>query len=131
MKLTLVFLLLTVFAFAQKDLEIIVLDKQTREPVSFVKIGSQSIEPVLTDIDGKATLKIDETLHYHFSFYDYKDTAIQGVDLLKDNTVLLTPDSQILDEVIITPGENPAHRIIQNAMDRRKDNDPLRNNSFK
>ncbi|MEX1190372.1 MAG: DUF5686 family protein [Brumimicrobium sp.] len=131
MKLTLVFLLLTVFTFAQKDLEIIVLDKQTREPVSFVKIGSQSIEPVLTDIDGKATLKIDETLHYHFSFYDYKDTAIQGVDLLKDNTVLLTPDSQILDEVIITPGENPAHRIIQNAMDRRKDNDPLRNNSFK
>jgi hypothetical protein len=124
-------LLLTFSLFSQKEIEITVLDQQTKEPISFVKIGNQSIKPILTDIDGKATLKIEESLRYHFSFYDYKDTSILGSELLKKNPVLLTPDSQMLDEVIITPGENPAHRIIQNAMDRRKDNDPLRNNSFK
>jgi len=124
-------LLLTFCLFAQKEVEIIVLDKQTREPVSFVKIGNKSIEPILTDIDGKATLEIEGSSNYHFSFYDYKDTTILGAELFKNNVVLLTPDSQILDEVVITPGENPAHRIIQNAMDRRKDNDPLRNTSFK
>lgn len=125
------FLVLSTFIFSQEEVEIIVLDQQTKEPVSFVKIGNRTIEPVLTDIDGKAVIEINESLRYHFSFYDYKDTSILGSELLKDNTVLLSPDSQILDEVVITPGENPAHRIVQNAMDRRKDNDPLRNNSFK
>ncbi|PHR46931.1 MAG: hypothetical protein COA32_08370 [Fluviicola sp.] len=133
MKLILItsFLVLSTFIFAQDKVEIVVLDKQTKEPVSFVKIGNKAIEPILTDIDGKATLEVDETLQYHFSFYDYKDTSILGSVLLNEKVVLLTPDSQILDEVVITPGENPAHRIVQNAMDRRKDNDPLRNNSFK
>jgi hypothetical protein len=126
-----IFLFLTTVVFAQKEVEILVLDQQTKEPVSFVKIGNTSMAPILTDIDGKATLEINESSRYHFSFYDYLDTTILGAELLKENIVLLTPDSQILDEVIITPGENPAHRIIQNAMDRRKDNDPLRNNSFK
>lgn len=125
------FLFLTTFVFTQREVEIVVLDKQTIEPVSFVKIGNKSMTPILTDIDGKASFEIDESVRYHFSFYDYKDTTIAGSVLLKESTVLLTPDSQILDEVIITPGENPAHRIIQNAMDNRKENDPLRNTSFK
>ena len=123
--------LLTSGFYAQKEIEITVVDRQTREPVSFVKIGNPAIQPVLTDIDGKATLEVKEDLLYHFSFYDYVDTSLLGAKLIKDKVVLLTPDSQILDEVVITPGENPAHRIIQNAMDHRKDNDPLRNNSFK
>lgn len=125
------FILLSTVLFAQKKVEIVVLDEQTREPVSFVKIGNKSMSPILTDIDGKATLEVKEDVLYHFSFYDYLDTNVLGTELINNNIVLLTPDSQILDEVVITPGENPAHRIIQNAMDHRKENDPLRNTSFK
>ncbi|PKR82295.1 hypothetical protein CW751_02895 [Brumimicrobium salinarum] len=42
----------------------------------------------------------------------------------------MSSNAQVFDEVVITPGENPAHRIIQNVMDNKKQNDPLRNNSF-
>jgi hypothetical protein len=53
-----------------------------------------------------------------------------GQQLLEEPLVYLAPDLQLMDEVIITPGENPAHRIMRNVIDKRKENDPLRNNSF-
>ncbi|MDX1651362.1 MAG: DUF5686 family protein, partial [Brumimicrobium sp.] len=130
MKLLSLLLLFTGIAIAQEKITVTVLDRQTEQPLSFVKIGNKSQSPVLTDIDGKASLEIRETESYHFSFYDYQDTTINGKDLIDTPVVFLNPEIQVFDEVVILPGENPAHRIIQNAMDRRKDNDPLRNNSF-
>ena len=33
-------------------------------------------------------------------------------------------DAQILDEVVISPGENPAHLILQNIIDNKYKNNP-------
>jgi hypothetical protein len=115
------------FAFSQ---EIQVLDAQTGEPLPFAKVKPSTGNPSLTDIDGKIKLEINPNTRYTFSFFEYRDTTLTGEQLSKTKIVRLKPDSQVFDEVVITPGKNPAHRIIQNAMDRRKDNDPLRNNSF-
>lgn len=117
-------------AFGQKASTITVYDAQTGEPLPFVKVSENKKSTVLTDVDGKLELVIDTHSSYYFSFYDFKDTVLTGQELLSANEVFLTPDSQLYDEVIILPGANPAHRIIRNAMNQRKENDPMRNNSF-
>ncbi|MGM0479696.1 MAG: DUF5686 family protein [Bacteroidota bacterium] len=132
MRYLLLLLLLTSLPFvkAQKT-ELVVKDIQTMEPVAFVKIGDGIIAPVLTDIDGRAALEILPDRNYSFTFFEYRDTTIAGKKLLESPEVLLVPDVQMMDEVVIEPGKNPAHRIIQNAMDHRKENDPLRNDAFR
>ena len=116
--------------FGQKTNIVQVYDIQTGEPLPFVKVSENKKTPVFTDVDGRIKLVINRTSSYYFSFYDYKDTMLTGEQLTSTKEILLTPDLQMYDEVVILPGENPAHRIIQHSMNRRKDNDPMRNNSF-
>lgn len=127
-------LLLIVLLFAQfieaQETEIQVVDAQTNNPVSFAKISDGINKAVITDIDGKASILIVDSHLYSFRFFEYKDTVIKGEALIKSPLVLLYSDGQIYDEIVITPGENPAHRIIQNVMDRKKINDPLKNDAF-
>ena len=128
------YLLLIALFFTQlleaQETQVQVLDGQTNNPVSFAKISDGVNKAVITDIDGKASVFIVESNLYSFRFYDYKDKTIKGSDLLENPSVFLFPDAQVYDEVVITPGENPAHRIIQNVMDNKKTNDPLKNDAF-
>jgi hypothetical protein len=126
-----IFVLLSISGLTQEKIEVTVLDIQTEEPIAFAKIGDGETEPVLTDIDGKASVDVYPNRTYRFSFYDYVDTTHSGNELINSPIVYMLPDLQLMDEVVITPGENPAHRIIKNAMDKRKENDPMRNNSFR
>lgn len=119
----------TSLTFSQST-EVRVIDKETGIPISFTKIHNDAIGTVISDIDGKITIDIIPNGNYSFRFFMYKDTTIKGSSLLVNPIVALTATAQILDEVTITPGENPAHRIIQNVMNHKKDNDPLKNNSF-
>ncbi len=122
------------FLFSQQDIHLTVLDQQTKEALPFVKMIHPDGKVVMSDIDGKIATTIQAHESYVFRFFDYRDTTYSGAELLtqkKGVIVLLTPDSQVFDEVVIRPGENPAHRIMRNAMNQRKNNDPLRNNSFK
>lgn len=113
-----------------QETKIQVIDGQTNNPVSFAKISDGVTKAVLTDIDGKASIQIVETHLYSFRFFDYNDTIIKGTALIENPVVYMFPDVQVYDEVVIRPGENPAHRIIQNIMDNKKENDPLRNDAF-
>ncbi|MCC5923104.1 MAG: hypothetical protein JJT77_04910 [Crocinitomicaceae bacterium] len=119
------------YTFSQtKNLSITIVDIQTNEPLPFVKILPNNNEQVYyTDIDGLAQLPKDLE-SYTFRFFDYQDTTIMTVDLIKSKKVFLQPEAKTFDEIIIRPGENPAHRIIQHVMNNRKVNDPLKNNSF-
>ena len=123
--------LFSVLSLGQDRVEVTILDSQTKEPLAFVKVGDGRTEPILSDIDGKVTLTVLPERTYRFSFFDYLDTNFTGQQILEEPLVYLAPDLQLMDEVIITPGENPAHRIMRNVIDKRKENDPLRNNSFK
>ena len=107
-----------------------VVDAQTSNPVSFAKISDGINEALIADIDGKVSLVIVESYLYSFRFYDYKDTVLSGAALLENPVIYLFTDAQVYDEVMIMPGENPAHRIIQNVIDNKKKNDPLRNDAF-
>ncbi len=121
--------ILVPFVYAQKT-TVQVIDGQTGNPVSFTKINDGVNAPYLTDIDGKVDINIDKSLLYSFRFFGYKDKSVQGEELLNQPIVELSAEAQVYDEVVITPGENPAHRIIHNVMENKDKNNPLKNNSF-
>lgn len=123
------FLLLSFQAFSQQ-ITVQILDRQTENPVPFVKMNDGVGKTFVADIDGKITTEINASHSYSFRFFEYKDTVISGADLIRKPVLFLTPDAQVYTEIVVTPGENPAHRIIQNVIDKKKENDPLRNNSF-
>src|SRR5690554_6446543 len=127
--LNFVFIVLSTSLLSQKT-AVQVIDIQTESPVAFAKVSDGTNTAFIADIDGKLNIDIDVSRKYSFRFFDYKDTIISGAELIKNPRIYMSPDAQVYDEVVITPGENPAHRIIQNVMDNKSMNNPLKNNSF-
>lgn len=117
-------------SFLQNGQFVEVLDAQTQEPMAFVKVLQKNKEALFTDIDGKVELPLNDGDHYLFRFFNYQDTTLSAEEIKERNIIYLKPDAQDIEEVVIVAGENRAHRIIRNAMRERKNNDPLRNNSF-
>lgn len=125
---TLLILLLIPSLFGQQ--KYFVRDAISKEGIPFVKVSSPTLPPQLTDIDGAFTIpdSISEA-KLTLKSYGYRDTTFL-ISEVTDFTIHLNPILQEVQEVVVHAGENPAHRIIQAAIDNRKKNDPLRNNSF-
>lgn len=106
-------------------------DSLSGEPLPFVNIiGNQGGAGAISDINGTFRMTTVQKQDYLiFSYVGYtKDTV--KINGNKDLRVLLRPNSFQLNEFVIIAGENPAHRIINNAVARRKENDPMQLNSF-
>lgn len=111
----------------------VVLDSISGEPLPFVNIiVNQSSYGTTADIDGKFTVQFKaEITSLTFSYVGYKTLILEGNALSKKNmTVRLSSSNISMDEVVVLPGENPAHRIIKNATDNRKKNAPEELPSF-
>ncbi len=106
-------------------------DRVRLEGIPFAKVMSTSIAPQLTDIDGAFQIpdSIITESYITVRSYGYLDTLI-ALRMVENFTIYLEPIMQEVEEVVVRAGENPAHRIIQAAIDNRKSNDPLRNNAF-
>ncbi len=120
-------------AYSQnRNIEGVVNDAKTGKPLPFVNITVNNTKTgTSSDIDGKFRLKVPQKGSLLFSFIGYKSKTVL-LDTLKGNFIQLSLNEDIsrLNEVDVFPGENPAHRIIQNAVDHRQLNDPLNLNSF-
>lgn len=105
-------------------------DEISREAIPFVKVSGPGLKPQLSDIDGNFFLS-DSTANQTITLkaFGYADTTL-AINQIVENVIYLHSIYQEVQEVRVTAGENPAHRIIQAAIDRRKENDPLKNNSF-
>lgn len=121
---------LTTGVFAQQPITLTVVDATTEEPLPFVKTFIHLDDVKMTDIDGTVELTGRSTDTLFFRFFDYKDTAIVLAQLSKKAIVYLRPKTTLFEEIVIKPGINPAHRIIQNVMDNKDANDPLKNDAF-
>jgi hypothetical protein len=109
-----------------------VIDSKTREPLAFVNIVINSSNyGGTTDIDGKFRLgSPDKVQMLRFSYVGYEQKLVP-VGTRTDNLLITLDRKEIeLTEVEILPGENPAHRIIRNAIDNRDLNDPEKLQSF-
>lgn len=106
-------------------------DSLSGEPLPFVNIaGNSSGTGTISDINGKFRLSTVQKQEYLiFSYVGYRKDTVK-ISGNKDLKILLCPQALRLNEFVVVAGENPAHRIINNAVARRKENDPLQLNSF-
>lgn len=112
----------------------LVLDIQTNKPLPFVNIIYNSKNQSITsDIDGKFYVKDLSRIEFlKFSFIGYAAKSINKEYLMKNPkiTVFLVEETYDLSEVVVYPGENPAHRIIYKVLENRKLNNPEELSSY-
>ncbi len=124
-------LLFCIPAFAQHQVEGFVYDKETLEPLAFVNIViNDSPHGGTSDIDGKFSFRSASPIEkLKLSYVGYEPKTIMPEGRKKLN-IYLEPKEFELEEVLIEAGENPAHRIIRNAVANRDANDPKKLNTF-
>lgn len=124
--------LLPFVAFGQKvTVSGTVKDEKTKLPLAFVHILSESGRGTISDIDGKFSLGLKkkecclkltsigyETLNYDIDYSSERQT------------VYLEPTNYDLGEVVVFPGINPAHRIIDSVVANRDRNNPQKLKAF-
>ncbi len=108
-------------------------DADTGEPLAFVHIViNDSRRGAMTDIDGFFELSLpDPDARLQLSYVGYEGKSYQpaaaGVGF---HDIRLRRKAVELREVVVVPGENPAHRIIEKVQARRDQNNPEKNSSF-
>lgn len=108
-----------------------VVDSESKEPLAFVNITiNDSRYGGTTDIDGVFSLLSNQKIHLlKFTYIGY-ESYYQPVFDSNYLLVELNSKSVELEEVLILPGVNPAHRIIKNVVRNREINDPEKLDAF-
>lgn len=117
---------LSLFAVAQQSFQI--KDLNTKEPIPFVKVIPNAGTPILSDLDGYVTLELAAT-SVQLNYAHYEDTTIR-LSEATGKVLYMKYAEQDVQEVVVVAGENPAHRIMSQVIERRKDNHPLKNDAF-
>jgi len=129
---TLLLVLFSALTFSQDHLGGKVVDEETEEPLAFVNIlfDDKNIG-VSTDIDGKFKLPENVSIQkLTFSYIGYERKVISTDQLEDEKRIVLTRSTYDLNEVVVLPGVNPAHRIIDLAIENRKINNPEKATEF-
>ena len=116
--------------YAQEKIELKVYDLQKIEPIPFAKVSVNKSNAQYTNIDGIVKISAKPEDSIYFSFYDFEPLVLSYQQIPKDSIIFLAPQTQSFDEVEVYAGENSAHRIIRNALNNKKANDPLKNDAF-
>lgn len=103
-----------------------VIDADSRVALPFVNIvindGSRG---GTTDIDGKFSLKSNEPVQIlKLSYVGYEPLIYAVTPGSKNHVIKLQKVEYELPEYVVYPTENPAHRIIRNAVENRDKNNP-------
>jgi hypothetical protein len=109
-----------------------VINEKTREPLAFVNIIiKNTFRGTTTDIDGRFELKISEKdVTLIFSYVGFETRSVLAHVSEKNISIRLREVSTELQEVVVRPGDNPAFRIIRQAIKNKPINDPENLNSF-
>lgn len=117
---------LPIYSFSQK--RYIVRD-ENEEAIPFVKVIPDVGEPKLADIDGIILLS-EKTKSVLLKSSGFRDTTI-FLKQLENNNLQMTSLIAEIREIKVVAGENPAHRIIDKAIENRKKNNPTENDPFR
>ncbi len=120
--------------FSQDYISGSIIDSRSGEPLPFANIvyNSRGFGTV-SNIDGKFRIAMTPDVEFlKFSYLGYysHQMIIDSSMLKRDMTVKLDPKSYDLSEVSVFPGINPAHRIINKAIENRDLNNPEKMKSF-
>lgn len=130
-----VLLLISSRIWAQEEyLSGIVTDSISNEPLAFVSIiYNKAGQGVVTNLDGVFRIPLSNNIHFlklRYIGYHPKTIGISALQFMKNERILLKPDPKDIAEVIVYPGENPAHRIIKLAAENRIKNNPEKSGPF-
>ena len=128
-----IFILLNFFwslaSFGQTDIKGTVIDKVSHRPLPFVNIVYSKTKQLGTtsDLDGRFHITYEKQVdNLELSFIGYKTLNISLKNLNSQNNIIikLEPETFKIPDVDVYAKENPAHRIINNAIKNRKKNNP-------
>ena len=127
------FLLSGLYVSAQSDnISGTIIDATTKQPLAFAGVSlKETKKGMLTDIDGRFAFRnvpVGSTLIISSVGYEKKEFAL--VQSILPLVISLNRNIASLDEVVVTSGINPAHRIIRLAQQHKKDNNPHEYSSF-
>ncbi|MBK5210036.1 MAG: carboxypeptidase-like regulatory domain-containing protein [Flavobacteriaceae bacterium] len=127
------FLLFPFLSISQTQIQGIVLDGKTKQPLPFATITTSSNFGTLTDIDGKFNIKSSKTVtQISISYVGYETLLFPITKNEKFLKIALNPKTESLKEVQIVARENPALQIIKNTIKNKSKNDIEKSlNSFK
>ncbi|MFN2395021.1 MAG: DUF5686 family protein, partial [Bacteroidales bacterium] len=109
-----------------------VTDADTGDALAFVNILVEGTQRgTMTDIDGYFTLNTREgESRLQLSHVGYFTKVYEISPDIDFHHINMRSKPYELKEVLVLSGDNPAHRIISNAIDHRKQNNPERLTSF-
>jgi len=108
------------------------MDVETGEPLAFVNIVmNESHQGSATDIDGKFRIRTSEPADYlKLTYVGYESQLFPINGKNEGLKIFMKKIPYELQEVLILPGINPAHRIIHNVVENRDINNPEKMRSF-
>lgn len=124
---------LTILQAQSQVIEGIVVDSLTRQPLAFANFLLDDRKTGTTsDIDGRYRLTLSGSLagRVTISYVGYQSRQIRVSSLIGLKYVALMPEERQLGEVVIYAGENPAWRIIRNAVKNRERHKPTQLRSY-
>ncbi len=133
MKQFLLLLFLPITFYAQHHITGVLIDAKTKETLPFANIVTNNNEGTITNVDGEFIIDSDlKITELRISYIGYEAKKVTITDATSFIKIELTPTIESLDEVVITNAENPALRIIRNAIkNKQKNNVETALNSFK
>lgn len=128
------FIFISGFSYSQQKFAGRVYDKNTKEPLAFVNIvyNSQNLGTT-TDLNGYFTISNRNNIEFfRVTYLGYITQNIEKQDFIHKEyyEIFLEQDAYRLDEVVVIPGENPAHRIINEVIANADKNNPEKMTSF-
>jgi hypothetical protein len=130
---TIVFLFIHTLLFSQSNtVSGKIIDSQTREPLAFVNIlVNKDIHVTQSDIDGLFNISYPGKLDsLRLSYVGYENYTFVPGNKTKNIVIDLKRKQVQLNEVVVFPGENPAHRIINKMIENKDKNNPEKLGSF-
>lgn len=129
-----VLLILAYHAGAQTQVKGIVKDRITQEPVAYAGVGFLSTTAgTITDDNGGFFINYSQTgadtMVVQCLGYE-TDTFIVAEGKYNEVVFDILPKSYGIDEVVVVPGENPAHILLRKIIKAKKHNDPARFDSY-
>jgi hypothetical protein len=102
-----------------------VVDASSGEALAFVSVAeSGTANATYSDIDGLFSITLIDPQHLiHFNLVGYESRTLTSGQP-SGATIKLKQKENILSEIIILPGVNPAERIIRKAIDNKRVNNP-------
>ncbi|PHR69127.1 MAG: hypothetical protein COA67_11295 [Lutibacter sp.] len=132
-KLLFALLFLPILSFSQQHISGVLVDVKTKETLPFANIITNNNQGTITNVDGKFILESDkEITEIQISYIGYETKKIAITKNTSFIKIELKQNIESLNEVVITNAENPALRIIRNAIkNKKKNNIETALNSFK